>query len=207
MSIQRNPSFYCPACRMQVQLITRGEHHYAHDDAHKDYIFGHCAKCERVGLVEYERDEPEGETSNARQIWPSPVRLVEFDLPPKVLEAYQEALRCESAGAWIAAALMARRTLDAVVRDFAPEQERPSEGLRAMFTKGLISEELHRWGEEIRFLGEVSLQPEHVIGHQDAKEALEFLNALIENLYFLREKYKRMQARRQRTKQVNLPDA
>jgi hypothetical protein len=206
MSTQRNPSFYCPACRMQVQLINRGEHHYAHDDAHKDYVFGHCAKCDRVGLVEYERDEPEGEASDARQLWPSPVRLVEFDLPPKVMESYQEALRCESAGAWIATALMARRTLEAVVRDFAPEHDRPTEGLKAMLAKGLISEELHRWGDEIRFLGE-SDSSERPFGHQDAKEALEFLNALIETLYFLREKFKRMQARRQRTKQLTAPDA
>jgi hypothetical protein len=191
---------------MQVQLIMRGEHHYAHDDAHKDYVFGHCAKCDRVGLVEYERDEPEGEAKDARQIWPSPVRPVEFDLPPRVMEPYQEALRCESAGAWIATALMARRTLEAVVRDFAPEQERPFEGLKAMLAKGLISEELHRWGDEIRFLGESSVS-EYPIGHQDAKEALEFLNALIENLYFLREKFKRMQARRQRGKQNVLPEA
>jgi hypothetical protein len=191
---------------MQVQLITRGEHHYAHDDAHKDYVFGHCAKCERVGLVEYERDEPKGEASDARQIWPSSVRPVEFDLPPRVMEAYQEALRCESAGAWIATALMARRTLEAVVRDFAPEQERVLEGLKAMLAKGLISEELYRWGDEIRFLGE-SGASEYPIGHQDAKEALEYLNALIENLYFLREKFKRMQARRQRGKQNVLPEA
>jgi uncharacterized protein DUF4145 len=207
MTNQRNPSFYCPACRMQVQLITRGEHHYETESANKDYIFGHCAKCFRAGLVEYGREGATGDASAARQLWPSPVRLIEFDLPPRVMESYQEALRCESAGAWIATALMARRTLDAVVRDFAPEHERPFEGLKAMLAKGYISEELYRWGDELRFLSEVSAQAADVVGHQDAKEALEFLHALIENLYFLREKFKRMQARRQRGKQSTAPEA
>jgi hypothetical protein len=180
---------------MQVQLIARGEHQSAHDGAVKEYVFGHCAKCERVGLVEHERAS-DGDTWDTRQLYPSQLRPIEFDLPPRVMESYQEALRCESAGAWIATAIMAKRTLEAVVREFAPGEERVFDGLKAIFSKGLISEELYRWGDELRFLGDGSA----VVGHQDAKEALEFLNALIENLYHLREKFRRMQARRQRGK-------
>ncbi|MDC0746349.1 DUF4145 domain-containing protein [Polyangium mundeleinium] len=199
MSMHRNPSFYCQACRMQVQLVHHGEHKYQQQDgASKDYVFGHCARCNRVGLVEYEH-EADGGAAEPRQLWPSVLRPIDFELPPRVMEAYQETLRCEAAGAWMATAVMARRTLEVVVREFAPDHERFLDGLRALYTKGLISEELCRWGEELRFLGDVGVLPtDPKASHQDAKEALEFLGALLETLYHLREKFRRMQARRQR---------
>jgi len=132
-----------------------------------------------------------------RQIYPPVRRAVDYKLPSKVEQAYQEALKCESAEAWLATAVMVRRTLEAVGREFDPSVRSPAAGLLAMKEKGIISEEIANWGDALRFLGNIGAHPsDEEISAQDAKDALEFMGAIIETIYHLRPKFQAMKERR-----------
>lgn len=157
-------------------------------------IFGHCAGCEHHGVIRLWYD---GFEELQDQLAPRLGRP-DIKLPPLVQESYEEALRCGEAEAWLASAVMVRRTLEAVGRQFDPKARSPVEALKAMKTQGVISDELFEWGEALRFLGNISAHPtdKDRISEQDARDALDLARAIIETIYDLRPKFTAMKQRR-----------
>ena len=97
------------------------------------------------------------------------------------------------------AAVMVRRTLEAIAREFDPDAKTLFKGLHAMKVKGLISEELSQWGDALRFIGNLGAHPtDDEVTKDDAQDAMEFLKAIVETIYDLRPKFKEMVARRQK---------
>jgi hypothetical protein len=77
-----------------------------------------------------------------------------------------------------------------------------------MKEKGLISEELSQWGDELRFIGNIGAHPtDDVVTELDSKEALEFLEAIVETIYHLRPKFQAMRLRRARGSENKPRDA
>lgn len=195
--------FWCPDCKAHVQLEEDGRNDVPDEEPgvrlNIIHIFGHCVRCGRSGILEgFQTGMNASDFEPRTQVYPPVVqRRVDCTLPPKVDESYLEALRCSSSEAWIATAVMVRRTLEAIGKDFDPKAKRLFDGLRTMKEQGVISEELWRWGDELRFLGNIGAHPtDDVVSKQDAIEAIEFLNAIVETLYHLRPKFQAMQARR-----------
>jgi len=125
---------------------------------------------------------------------------VDAVLPPKVDESFREAMQCEVAGAPLATAVMVRRTLEAIGREFAPDAKPLFRALHAMKDKGLISDELAQWGDALRFIGNIGAHPtDEVVTALDAREALDFLIAIVETIYVLRPKFHAMKVRREKT--------
>jgi hypothetical protein len=135
---------------------------------------------------------------NMQQVFPKPMRKSLPDgLPDRVEESYQEALRCWSADAVLATAVMVRRTLEAIAREFDPTVKSPAKGIDVLSKAGLISPELAEWGHALRFLGNIGAHPtEHVVKPEDASDSLDFLDAIVETIYRLRPKFQAMKARR-----------
>ncbi|MEQ1568030.1 MAG: DUF4145 domain-containing protein [Myxococcota bacterium] len=133
-------------------------------------------------------------------LFPLNERRLGFQLPTKVKESYDEALRCDEAGANIATAVMVRRTLEAVVFEFDPKSRTLFEALKELKGKGVISDELLRWAHGLRFLGNIGAHPTaDVVSDEDANDALDFLQAILETLYHFRPRFQAMQARRGQT--------
>ena len=64
---------------------------------------------------------------------------------------------------------------------------------------GIISDELARWGNELRFIGNMGAHPtDDVPTNEDAEDALDFLQAIVETLYVLRLKFQIMHDRRRK---------
>ena len=161
---------------------------------------GHCVKCGRPGLIERQEIAPH-EYANY-QLYPRIRKRIELALPPRVSESFLEAVICELAGAWLATAVMVRRTLEAIAKEFDPSVKTLMNGLETLKTRGLISDELHRWGTELRFIGNIGAHPTgDVITKQDANDAMEFLRAIVETIYHLRPKFQEMQRRRKKAKE------
>lgn len=198
--------FRCPRCKAFVQLKVDGRHFKPlenEEDPHTWLLFGHCVRCNQAGIVEeIETGPDQWDREIGAQIYPPATRSIDFALPPLVEESFQEAIKCESIGAPLATAVMVRRTLEAIARQFDPSAKNLFRGLHAMKEKGLISEELAQWGDQLRFIGNIGAHPtdEDKVTMQDAREAVEFLNAIVETIYHLRPKFQAMQARRQAKK-------
>jgi hypothetical protein len=159
------------------------------------YRFGHCVRCHRPGLIA-ELEVGHEEYAASTQEYPV-TRNVDAKLPPRVDESFREALRCEVAGAPLATAVMVRRTLEAIGRTFDNEARTLARVLQTMKGKGLISEELAEWGDALRFIGNIGAHPtDDRVTMEDAREALDFLVAIVETIYVLRPKFEAMKARR-----------
>jgi len=194
---------WCPDCKGRMQLVIDGHHALSPGEGEPTvfYYFGHCVKCRRPGLVGEEETGPNSwDREPIPQVYPA-ARSVDAVLPPKVDESFREAMQCEVAGAPLATAVMVRRTLEAIGREFAPDAKPLFKALHAMKDKGLISDELAQWGDALRFIGNIGAHPtDDVVTPLDAREALDFLVAIVETIYVLRPKFQAMKARREKNK-------
>jgi hypothetical protein len=143
------------------------------------------------------------------QVFPIPIRRkAGTSLPPKVAESYDEAMKCWSAGAYLATAVMVRRTLEAIARTYDASVRSPAKGIDVLKAKGLISEEIAAWGHELRFLGNIGAHPtEDVVGLDDARDSMDFLEAIVQVLFELRPKFDDMRKRRNRMAKAPSPPA
>jgi hypothetical protein len=195
--------FWCPDCKGRMQLVIVGSHKLSGHEGEPDvmYHFGYCVKCRRPGVIgEIELGPEPWDWDPIPQVYPA-ARTVDADLPPRVDESFREAMQCEVAGAPLATAVMVRRTLEAIGREFAPDAKPLFRALHVMKDKGLISDELAQWGDALRFIGNIGAHPtDDVVTAQDGREALDFLIAIVETIYVLRPKFQAMKSRRERTK-------
>jgi hypothetical protein len=122
---------------------------------------------------------------------------IDFDMPEIVMASFSEAQRNRAAGSWLAAAILVRRTLEAVGRDLHPQHKNLFDCLNAMKTGGVISQEIWEWGTELRLLGNSAAHPGgDVVAAQDCEDAIHFLTAILRTLYELRPKFHAMRERR-----------
>lgn len=191
--------FDCSNCRARVQLTSVGTYTAWNSDECMDvtHWFGRCSLCAAPGVLRAYVTGPD-EHDDPEQLYPLAPDRSRKDLPTLVAESYREARVCAYAGAHIATAVMVRRTLEAVTRTFDIGAKTLNAGLRAMREQGVISEELLKWGDHLRFLGNTGAHPREgeVVSAQDAQDALQFLDAIIETIYVLRPKFAEMMARR-----------
>jgi hypothetical protein len=118
-------------------------------------------------------------------------------VPEGVRQSYDEAVKCENAKAYLAAAVMVRRALEAITKEHDPSARTLHAGLKEMVSRGLVGQELAEWANELRVIGNHGAHPtKETIERLDAVEAIDFLQAMLEILYDLRPKFDRMRARR-----------
>ena len=196
-------TFYCSQCKAGMQLIIESQRETCiKGDPPSRRVYGHCVKCWAPAIVDQEMQFEHGENYwvNQRQIYPdtdSPISPIGFKMPRQVEVSLREARLTASADAWLATGVMIRRTLEAVARDFKPDSKTLFDGLKTMRAQGVISEELLEWGDHLRFIGNLSAHPtDEVVTKEDASDAMEFLNAILEIIYDLRPKFQAMKQRR-----------
>lgn len=177
--------FFCSTCHAQTQLILLKSHDLHH--------FGTCGVCSSHALLA----EPSDGGAAYLQLYPPRPELTSLSLPVKVEKSYAEAKKCAEAGVWLATAVMVRRTLEAVGKEFDSTAKGLFDGLKKMRDSGVISEEMWKWGEALRFIGNIGAHPsDDDITPQDGREAIEFLDAIIEIIYHLRPKFQNLISRR-----------
>ena len=164
-------TFRCPNCDQLASLSRIGGHSLVEDGVGEvEYIFGSCVRCGTPALVE---EYPHADGTGTIQHFPSAPKTLDVELPRRVKLSYREALQCATARAYIATAVMVRRTLEAVGKEFKPDARGLADGLKAMQAQGVISAEVFAWGEELRFLGNIGAHPtDDEITAQDATDSI-----------------------------------
>jgi hypothetical protein len=128
------------------------------------------------------------------QLYPPRKRLISYGVPHRVRGSYDEAVRCEEAGAWTAVGAMVGRALEAVCKDFDPNVTTIDGGLRTMLANGVISQELYDWSNGLRVVRNASAHAStERTTAEDARTALDFLQALLSILYDLRVRFEEWQ--------------
>lgn len=182
----------CGRCDVSIDAVIEGRYCFGEEGMPEEtVVLGRCPRCNEPVLLRFD------EISNPVQIYPAPDRAVSRSVPPAIRECFQEARDCFRTNAHTATALMCRRTLEAVSRDHAVNEQSLAAALKAMRDKGIIESRLFDWADALRLVGnEAAHEVQQAIQGQDAQDVLEFTNALLEYLYTFRDRFDAFQKRR-----------
>ena len=161
----------------------------------------YCRNC-RQGIVVVEEQlvadhswrEPINERNGSGVItwrgihwWPAADAQVSADVPVQIAEVFQEAVRAAHAECPRAAAVMARRTLEAIAVDKGETTGVLADRLRKLGASGVLQPTLADWAKEVRLVGNAGahFDPMDNVSKQDAEQLNEFVRELLRYLYEL----------------------
>jgi Domain of unknown function (DUF4145) len=194
---------YCFECAASVRFKILHVHRRASSDGcPEEYTLAGCSVCGEPSLfyrqeVDLQRERLEVDLPEFNRLYPSLPRLPKCHLPEVVDKPYLEACEAELMHLPTACAVMIGRALEAACRDFDPQTRTIADGLRRMQERGALGPELFEWASELRVLrNEAAHTSQRDVGEEDASEALDFLQAILEILYDIRPKFERFRSRR-----------
>lgn len=184
-------AFQCPECDGPQMFDVSNVHKSRDADGFwEEFTYAVCARCQRPVLLT--RDDLGGSFDDDQyyRAYPALQRQIGFAVPEGVRRAYDEAVKTEQAKAWMATAVMAGQALEAVCKDYDHSIRTISDGLQKLLAAGVISQELSDWGNGLRVVrnrgAHATSRP---VTADDARFAMDFLQALLEILYSLRRQF------------------
>jgi hypothetical protein len=213
----------CHICKAKVAAIEVGcaEHSTFDDEASQPYgervYVGNCPRCRNilVGLsdqIDFEGfDAYEDRWSDIVRVYPLPSKSFSSSRIPRVVQdSLNEANRSFQAGANIAACVMLGRALEALCRDIldpiAPDSEkdqvRPKkkimlgEGIKKLRETKIIDDRLYNWSQQLQAFRNLAAHPDDIIiSREDVGDLQTFVNAIVEYIYDLADRYEEFKAR------------
>lgn len=172
------------------------------DDYTDQTILGTCTECKQPVLVQksfgpYDPNESSGEYYTLYPKDKVGARELLFDVPQLISVSYDEAVKCEKSQAWNACVVMVGRALEGAAKDYDSTVKSIAAGITKMHDAGVISDELFDWANELRLLRNIGAHAsEEDVRESDAREALDFLQAILETIYHLRPMFAKRQDKR-----------
>ena len=121
-----------------------------------------------------------------------PPVTIDFDstgLPPGVQRALQEAVTCHANGAFVAAAIMVRKTLEELCRDRGASGRNLKQRITALRDSVILPAELLAGIDELRLMGNDAAHVESTdyeeIGREEVETALRFTKEVLKAAYQL----------------------
>jgi hypothetical protein len=189
--------YHCSHCEKHTNFRAIKVHILPTESPPEEYTFASCEVCKNPALFLREDMSDGFERDAYYRVYPPHSRHIGYLLPKVVRASYEEAVRCENGRSWIACVVMVGRTLEAVCVEYDSKTRNMAGTLKAMLTNGAISQELFDWANELRVIRNYGAHAtDQEITEQNAREALDFLQALLEIFYELRPKFKAMKERR-----------
>ena len=186
----------CPACRQRATFDKLGT----------DLVVGSQG---RRALVAGQRRCPDPEchahlffiNAGGEPLVTYPPETIDFDstgLPPGVLGALEEAVTCHANGAFFAAAIMARKTLEELCRDRKAEGENLYERIKALRDSVILPDQLLDGLDDLRLLGNDAVHVEsrtyENVGRDEVEIALELTKEVLKAVYQLEHLLRRLRS-------------
>jgi hypothetical protein len=213
----------CHICKAKVAAAEAGraERFTFDDDAGQPYgkrIFvGNCPSCSTILVGESDQidfenfDAYEDRWSDIVRVFPQPPKAFSsWRIPRVVTDSLNEADRSLQAGANIAACVMLGRALEALCRDILEpkdsESETPAakpkkklmlgEGIKKLRDTKVIDDRLYDWSQQLQAFRNLAAHPEDIsISREDAGDLQTFVNAIVEYVYDLADRYEEFKTR------------
>jgi hypothetical protein len=119
-----------------------------------------------------------------------PSDAIPFDkenIPEKVLNAFEEAIKCHSNNCFIASAIMIRKTLEEICFDRGSQGKNLKERLNVLGTKILIPKELLSGMDDLRLLGNDAAHIEartfSEVGKEEIEISIDFTKEILKGVY------------------------
>lgn len=109
------------------------------------------------------------------------------DVPSEIAAVLQEAKTCYSAQCFKAAAVMARRTLEAIISERGASGKTLYVGIKNLKDQEFIDKNLLEWATEVRLIGNngAHFDPIEDVSKEDAKSVIVFIEELIKFIYIM----------------------
>jgi len=206
---------FCPTCNILVEakVIARGSGEYRSnavnplDEVDAEYYCDHysvalCGRCNGPFLVREALYGVPGEFETVTDdtiLYPvSPGPRLE-GLSASIARSVAQAHRSYSTSSYDACALMCRRALEALCRTLAANGRDLARRLADLKANGHIDERLLDWAHGVRLVGnEAAHDVDAAVTAEDARDILEFTEALLMYVFTLDTKFRSFEARRNR---------
>ena len=187
----------CAHCEAMVDAKVIGSYDYvAEDDPPGRYSFLKCPKCGMALLVIQE--DYGGGLEDPFRIFPPYEDRLNFLIPRPIRDAYAEAWSCQRAKAFTAAAIMCRKTLEAICVEHKAVGRNLVASLKNLKDSGVIEDRLYEWADALRISGNEAAHDVGVtVSRDDARDLLDFTKALLEYVFTFRDKFEEFKKRRQ----------
>jgi len=195
----------CLECREHVQARRSGAFERLSNGKGPSSLYSllSCEKCGAPILVRQTNigNMVEGDKWDTPYILYPPSDLrVNPNAPPDIQAAFEEACACYRAQAFTASAIMCRKTLEGICAVHSVAERTLAASLKTMKDMGLIDERLFEWSDSLRVAGnEAAHGVGLTIAQTDAKDILEFTNAILDYLFSYRDRFEQFKLRRAKT--------
>lgn len=155
------------------------------------YELWKCPNCQKPFVLD--NDDAWGHSV----LYPNPDNRINPRLPSPIKSAYKEAISCFNAKAHTATAIMCRKTLEGICAEHGVRGQNLVKSLKELKDKGIIENRLYEWADALRISGNEAAHDVSVtISQEDARDVLEFTNALLEYIFTFRDKFEQFKQRR-----------
>jgi len=196
----------CTDCRSHVDAKECGSFERLSDGIGPPSLFTllRCTNCGSPLLVRQTNigDMAAGDIWDTPQlVFPTADLRVNPNAPRDIQLAFDEACSCYRANAFTASAIMCRKTLEGVCSAHSISERNLAKSLKKMHEQQLIDDRLFEWSDLMRTAGN---EAAHGVGlsvsQPDAKDILEFTNAIMDYLFSFRVRFEEFKLRRQKDK-------
>lgn len=197
----------CPYCEAKVDGEVIGEHADPYDPEKGPpfkAVLLKCPVCTNAllgGSDHIQVGPSEHGWSDLNRLWPQQESHIHWEIPAIARNSLIEARKCYKAKVYDACAVMSGRTLEGVCKHHATKSKDLASGLKELKDKGIIDDRLYQWSEELRKHRNISAHArEDKIPKEDAKDLLDFAQAICDYVFVLNAKFNRFMERKDRAK-------
>jgi Domain of unknown function (DUF4145) len=193
---------HCTSCNATVPATILRTELARYEEGHQLISFCACPRCSAVMLASQMEEPPEyaggPETYGTPfRIYPPQAEELSREIPELMRDSLVEAQRCYEHACFVAAAIMCRRTLEALCLHFSVHTGNLAQSITALHKCGHIDDRLKEWADALRQDGNLAAHdPTAKFSKTDARELVDFTEALLEYAVVLTARFKAFQKRR-----------
>ncbi|MEU2042466.1 DUF4145 domain-containing protein [Nocardia niwae] len=192
-------AFLCPVCGEPSRSDVHGrvESYDPEEGPPAEFALLQCAhKACQAPIVQVREDLGGGYDEDKPAVYFPSKRRLSTNIPRSLRDEFDEARKCFDAKAYGATLVMVRRTLEGTCTEQGATKRVLRDNLKELQAQGKIDGLLADWADLLRVVGNKGA---HFTGEkvpaQDAQDALDFAEALLDHLYVLRARFDEFKAR------------
>ena len=187
----------CPYCESKVDGKVLGEHISCSEEDPIPFktVLVECPVCKEslLGCQELVQVGPEEEEwITGMRLWPQPTNSSHWIIPEIVRDSLDEAQKCYHAKAYSVCAVMCGCAPEGLCRISETKSKNIAGGLKELLERKIIDDRLFQWGEALRKQRNLGA---HATGEkitkEDARDLLDFANAICEYIFVLSDKFEK----------------
>lgn len=193
----------CAVCQAIVDGAEHGS--YTFEERHEGepiglYVKLHllsCPRCQAPAVAFEESDWQGGPWGYGGRVFPADDKRLGSEIPEPIRVAHEEARRCFKARAYTATAIMCRKTLEGICVEHGVKVGNLKSALDGLQKQRIIEGRLFEWADNLRLVGNDAVHDVGVtVSAEDARDVLDFTEALIGYVFTLRDKFEAYKARK-----------